>query len=231
MRASPAPVVLAWLRRQVGTELCTTAVTVAEVRRGIARMPVGRRTDDLRRAADEVFGAFPEQVLPASTPKSRKSRKSRKSLSFRVASRARGKTAASLDRVPVTDPLVSPPSPLTRRPRADENERIALRRPGCRCSTVSRWVTQPGSADTVTVQPPSSGRVEHDGAGPPAGRPPTARRAGRRGSALPGPGSPRRRSPTGSGRRASWSAMTWMPAPGPDLPRRLSCATAAALRR
>jgi predicted nucleic acid-binding protein len=62
MRASPAPVVLAWLRRQVGTELCTTAVTVAEVRRGIARMPVGRRTDDLRRAADEVFGAFPEQV-------------------------------------------------------------------------------------------------------------------------------------------------------------------------
>ena len=35
----------------------------------------------------------------------------------------------------------------------------------------------------------------------------------------------------GSGRRASWSAMTWMPAPGPDLPRRLSCATAAALRR
>jgi predicted nucleic acid-binding protein len=64
MRASPAPVVLAWLRRQVGTELCTTAVTVAEVRCGITRMPVGRRTDDLRRAADEVFGAFPEQVLP-----------------------------------------------------------------------------------------------------------------------------------------------------------------------
>src|SRR5674536_382674 len=64
MRASPAPVVLAWLRRQVGTELFTTAVTVAEVRYGIARMPAGRRKDDLRRAADEVFGAFPEQVLP-----------------------------------------------------------------------------------------------------------------------------------------------------------------------
>jgi predicted nucleic acid-binding protein len=64
MRASPAPVVLAWLRRQVGTELFTTAVTVAEVRYGIARMPDGRRKDDLRRTADEVFGAFPEQVLP-----------------------------------------------------------------------------------------------------------------------------------------------------------------------
>lgn len=62
MRASPTPVVLAWLRRQVTAELFTTAITVAEVRYGIARLPAGRHRSDLQAAAQEVFGAFPAQV-------------------------------------------------------------------------------------------------------------------------------------------------------------------------
>jgi toxin FitB len=64
MRPSPAPVVLGWLHEQAGAELFTTAITAAEVRYGIARLPAGRRKNDLVRVANEVFAAFPDQVLP-----------------------------------------------------------------------------------------------------------------------------------------------------------------------
>ncbi|SHN48213.1 type II toxin-antitoxin system VapC family toxin [Cryptosporangium aurantiacum] len=64
MRGTPEPSVIAWLGQQRSAELFTTAVTLAEVRYGIARLPDGRRKDDLAQAADEVFSAFPEQVLP-----------------------------------------------------------------------------------------------------------------------------------------------------------------------
>ncbi|MFG1678122.1 type II toxin-antitoxin system VapC family toxin [Micromonospora sp. NPDC049282] len=64
MRAEPAPVVLAWLRQNSGTGLHTTAVTVAEIRYGIARLPDGQRRDSLQQAANEIFAAFPRQVLP-----------------------------------------------------------------------------------------------------------------------------------------------------------------------
>jgi predicted nucleic acid-binding protein len=64
MRPSPAAAVLGWLRRQAGGDLYTTAITAAEIRYGIARLPDSRRRDDLARAADEVFAAFPDQVLP-----------------------------------------------------------------------------------------------------------------------------------------------------------------------
>jgi len=36
IRAAPAPAVLAWLQQTSGTGLCTTSVTVAEIRYGIA---------------------------------------------------------------------------------------------------------------------------------------------------------------------------------------------------
>jgi predicted nucleic acid-binding protein len=64
MRAAPAPAVLAWLGEVPGDDLYTTAVTVAEIRYGIARLPEGRRREALHQAANEVFAAFPEQVLP-----------------------------------------------------------------------------------------------------------------------------------------------------------------------
>jgi toxin FitB len=64
MRATPDPVVLAWLQQSSSTGLYTTAVTVAEIRYGIARLPRGRRRDKLHQAADEIFAAFPRQVLP-----------------------------------------------------------------------------------------------------------------------------------------------------------------------
>ena len=64
MRAEPASAVLTWLQRNSGAGLHTTAVTVAEIRYGIARLPEGRRRESLHQAANEIFAAFPRQVLP-----------------------------------------------------------------------------------------------------------------------------------------------------------------------
>lgn len=64
MRPLPPPRLLAWLERYPSEDQYTTAVTVAEIRYGIARLPEGRRRETLHQAATEVFGAFPGAVLP-----------------------------------------------------------------------------------------------------------------------------------------------------------------------
>lgn len=63
MRPQPASTVLAWLRKQPGNDLYTTAITVAEIHSRIARLPEGLRRTSLNQAAGEVFAAFPDQVL------------------------------------------------------------------------------------------------------------------------------------------------------------------------
>ena len=42
MRPSPSPQVREWVNAQAPDELCTTAVTVAEIRYGLERLPGGR---------------------------------------------------------------------------------------------------------------------------------------------------------------------------------------------
>lgn len=64
MRASPAAAVASWVRQQERGSLVTTAITIAEIRYGLARLPAGRRTRQLRETAEEVLAAFPSQVLP-----------------------------------------------------------------------------------------------------------------------------------------------------------------------
>jgi toxin FitB len=64
MRPEPTPGVASWVRDRDRRELRTTAVTLAEVRYGIARLPDGRRKQVLLAAADEIFSAFADQVLP-----------------------------------------------------------------------------------------------------------------------------------------------------------------------
>jgi predicted nucleic acid-binding protein len=64
MRTAPEPEVLAWVDRQDAARVCTTSVTVAEVRYGIARLPSGRRQEALWAAADDVFTVFADRVLP-----------------------------------------------------------------------------------------------------------------------------------------------------------------------
>lgn len=64
MRAAPAGSVLRWVSQQAPAAVCTTSVTVAEVRYGIARLPAGRRRDLLRAAADDTFAFFADRILP-----------------------------------------------------------------------------------------------------------------------------------------------------------------------
>lgn len=64
MRPSPAPAVAAWVRASSPKELYTTSITLAEIRYGLERLPAGRRKDALTNAAEDVFSAFTEHVLP-----------------------------------------------------------------------------------------------------------------------------------------------------------------------
>lgn len=64
IRPSPAETVQAWVRSHDPSELCTTAVTVAEIRYGIERLHDGRRKEVLKAAVAEIFEMFAEQVLP-----------------------------------------------------------------------------------------------------------------------------------------------------------------------
>ena len=64
MRPSPSVAVRDWVLGHDGRDLCTTAITLAEIAYGIERLPSGHRKDALRAAVAEVFGMFDEQVLP-----------------------------------------------------------------------------------------------------------------------------------------------------------------------
>jgi toxin FitB len=64
MRPEPAPQVASWVRDRDRRELRTSAITLAEVLYGIARLPDGRRKQVLLAAADDIFSTFEDQVLP-----------------------------------------------------------------------------------------------------------------------------------------------------------------------
>lgn len=64
-RAAPDPGVLAWVDAQAVETLYLTAVTVAELRFGLATMPPGRRRDIFQdRLERAVLPAFTGRVLP-----------------------------------------------------------------------------------------------------------------------------------------------------------------------
>lgn len=65
MRSEPDPAVLAWA--DTAGALHTTAVTVAEVEYGIARLPDGQRKARLTTLAAEVFADFGDVILPFDT--------------------------------------------------------------------------------------------------------------------------------------------------------------------
>ena len=64
MRASPSQAVKDWVAAQRAGELCTTALTVAEIRYGLDRLPAGNRRDRLRTAANGIFRSFSDYILP-----------------------------------------------------------------------------------------------------------------------------------------------------------------------
>ncbi len=58
MRPAPSAKVMEWLANQPVSELCTTAVTEAEVFSGIACMPEGRRRREFQTRAELMFEYF-----------------------------------------------------------------------------------------------------------------------------------------------------------------------------
>lgn len=65
MRERPTPKVLGWVDEQFTSSLFVTSVTEAEIRTGIAILPVGERRSGLAAAAERLFGVFfAERILP-----------------------------------------------------------------------------------------------------------------------------------------------------------------------
>lgn len=64
MRPAPSLAVRDWVQAQRSRDLRTTAVTVAEIRYGLERLPAGQRKDRLLNVAGEVFGTFADSILP-----------------------------------------------------------------------------------------------------------------------------------------------------------------------
>lgn len=64
-KPAPAAEVVAWLDAQAIETLFISAISIAELRFGIASMPTGRRQTILRtRLEDEVLPHFVERILP-----------------------------------------------------------------------------------------------------------------------------------------------------------------------
>jgi predicted nucleic acid-binding protein len=64
MRPEPDARVRQWASALRADEVGTTAVTVAEIRYGIERLPDGRRKENLLSAAADLFAAFGRLVQP-----------------------------------------------------------------------------------------------------------------------------------------------------------------------
>jgi toxin FitB len=67
MRPEPAARVREWIGGRRADELCTTAITVAEIRHGIERLPDGRRKESLLSAAMDLFTTFGALIRPFDT--------------------------------------------------------------------------------------------------------------------------------------------------------------------
>ena len=64
IRQSPDPVVLAWFIEQDFQELFLTTVNEAELRYGAAKLPPGRRRDELTGEINNITDLFTGKILP-----------------------------------------------------------------------------------------------------------------------------------------------------------------------
>lgn len=63
MESTSHPAATSWLDRQVAASIYITAITRAEVRYGIARLPPGRRRTAYEHAADRFFATQSDRTL------------------------------------------------------------------------------------------------------------------------------------------------------------------------
>lgn len=64
IRRTPAPQVVAWVDERAFSELAITAISVAELRAGVALLPHGKRRSQLTHTIDTVVAPFAGKVLP-----------------------------------------------------------------------------------------------------------------------------------------------------------------------
>ena len=65
IRAAPDPGVRAWVNSRASTQVATTAITAAELHYGVARLPVGRRRQQLSVAVSALLNdALRGRILP-----------------------------------------------------------------------------------------------------------------------------------------------------------------------
>jgi hypothetical protein len=65
LRSAPDARVSGWLTAQPMTQMFTTAVTEAEIRYGVSRLPIGQRKDALQSAVDGLFNEdMSGRILP-----------------------------------------------------------------------------------------------------------------------------------------------------------------------
>jgi toxin FitB len=63
---APAAVVVDWLRRQPEDDLYLSVITIAELRRGISRLPPGRKRAGLETFFTRIRERFADRILPVS---------------------------------------------------------------------------------------------------------------------------------------------------------------------
>ncbi|MDG4553719.1 MAG: type II toxin-antitoxin system VapC family toxin [Candidatus Competibacter sp.] len=71
MKATPNPVVLAWLDEQAAETLYLSSVTLAELLFGIGVLPAGRRKEALTQMLDGLLALFEDRVLAFDTAAAR----------------------------------------------------------------------------------------------------------------------------------------------------------------
>ena len=72
MKATPNPVVLAWLDEQAAETLYLSSVTLAELLFGIGVLPAGRRKEALAQMLDGLLALFEDRVLAFDTAAARR---------------------------------------------------------------------------------------------------------------------------------------------------------------
>jgi predicted nucleic acid-binding protein len=64
IKPQPSPAVLAWVNARSDTDLFTAAMVFAELHRGVNKLPVSRRKQDLTDWLETLHKAFDTRVLP-----------------------------------------------------------------------------------------------------------------------------------------------------------------------
>jgi len=64
VKPSPEPAVLSWMHERIESDLYISAMTLAELHRGVARLPSSRRRNELSTWLQQLEAGFENRVLP-----------------------------------------------------------------------------------------------------------------------------------------------------------------------